>query len=125
MKQTWSMIDNYPPPLVRCLARRNGKGKHLKVLSDQEIAIEADIPVDRIKQIYNSPTWSPIPVGEMRRFCGACGFDPSSGQDRNRVNAYVNQKKGPQWTFLRRSPYWPTIFRPLLLKLRDSANGRS
>ena len=116
MKNTWDLIDKYPPYLVRCLARKKTGTKQIQAVSDEDIAILAQIPLIRVVEIYNSRSWDPFTVKEMRSFCSACDFDPEDSVDRNRLCAYKNQKGGPKFTYLKKSPWWNSVFRPLILK---------
>ena len=116
MKTTWTLTDKFPPYLVRCLARRKVGTKQIQAVSDEDIAILSQIPLSRVVEIYNSRTWGDVTVGEMRRFCSACDFDPENSVDRNRVSAYKNQRGGPKFTYLKKSPWWDSVFRPLILK---------
>ena len=36
----WEKLEQFPPPLVRCLARQKARGKAVRALSDQEVAIQ-------------------------------------------------------------------------------------
>jgi hypothetical protein len=116
VKNTWALVDKYPPYLVRCLAKKKTGTKQIQAISDEDIAILADIPLARVREIYNSWTWGEATVQEMRGFCSACDFDPESSSDRNRLSAYKNQKGGPKFTYLKKSPWWNSVFRPLIMK---------
>jgi len=123
--KNWKLIDDYPPPLIRCLARQRLRGKRIRAVSDEEIAIRADLPVYRVQEIYKSPSWDPVPVGEMRKFCHGCDFDPENRDDRNRATAYKNQKGGAKFTYLKESAWWDSVFRPLLTILAKSYEKES
>lgn len=115
----WKSIDDYPPPLVRLLAKRKLKGKRVAALSDEEIAISAGLPLHRVREIYNSPTWDDVTVSEMRQFFEGCGFNPESAIDRNRVATYQRTKGGPKFLYLRESPWWECTFKPLIEKWKE------
>ena len=108
----WGILNEYPPPLVRLLAREKIGSKHIRALSDQEIAIKAEFPLARIIEISRTKSWDPIPIGEIMRFCHGCNFDPFDWQDRNRMRAY--SRKGAKFSYLRTSPYWRDTFLPLI-----------
>ena len=112
------MFDKYPPPLVRCLARRSVAGSHVVALSDEDVALSAEIPVHRIREISKSTSWSSIPVGEAKLFCKACNFDVFSSADRNRAGAYL--RKGAKFLYLKSSPYWKDTFLPLINLMRNA-----
>jgi len=114
-----SLFDEFPPALVRLLARRRVGGKRVRAVGDDEIAIASGIHLSRVREIYSRSAWDDVTVGEMRAFCAACGFDPESGADRNRVRAYQNQEGGPKFTYLRTSPWWKTVFLPLIQTMRE------
>lgn len=116
VKKTWQLVDQFPPYLVRCVARRRIGSKQIQAMSDEDIAILADIPLARVVEIYDRRRWDDVTVGEMRRFCSACDFDPENAMDRNRLNAYKNQRGGPKFTYLKKSPWWGSVFKPLILK---------
>ena len=115
MKETWGLVDKYPPHLVRLLAKRRTGAKQIAALSDEDIAIMSQIPLDRVREIYRSSEWK-CSVQEMRAFCSACDFDPENSIDRNRLSAYKNQRGGPKFTYLRKSPWWSSVFKPLILE---------
>ena len=117
--KTWGLIDEYPPGLIRCLARQSLGGKRVKAISDAEIAISAGLTVDRVQEIYYSKTWDDVPVKDMIAFCGGCMFDPLNATHRNRARAYYNQKSGPKFTYLKKSPWWNSIFLPLIIQMRQ------
>ena len=115
---SWEMFDKFPPPLVRCLARRKVAGSHIVALSDQEIAMSADLSLDKIKEISQSLTWDDITIEEAQKFCSACNFDVFNSLDRNRAGAYL--RKGAKFLYLRTSPYWVDTFLPLIKLMRKS-----
>lgn len=122
MKDNWKFIDDNPPWLIRLLARRRiGAGKRSVVaISDEEIAITAELPVDRIRAIYHLRSWNGVPVGELRGFCRGCKFDPLKYEDRNRAKAYGCSE--PQFAYLKRSPWWNSIFLPLIERMKPKSS---
>ena len=116
MRTTWALLDEYPPYLVRCFAKKRLTGKRIRAISDEEIAIVSQIPLARVRAIYDSRTWDEVTVHELRWFCSACDFDPEDSAARNRLPAYRNQRGGPKFTYLKKSPQWTTVFRPLIRK---------
>ena len=82
-KNMWKHLSKFSPSLVRLMARRKVSGKSkVEAISNQEIAITADIPIDRVIEISMAFDWSSIPIGEAQSFCSACQFDPFSAADR-------------------------------------------
>ena len=110
----WENLEKFSPSLVRLLARRQvGKSKaKIEAITNQEVAISADMPVDRVIEISMLTTWDEVSVGETRRFCKACGFDPFSSADRNRASAYL--RAGASFKYLKKHPHWETFFKPLI-----------
>ena len=124
MRKTWGLLDEYPPYLVRCFAKRRLSGKRVRAVSDEEIAIMSGIPLARVRVLYDSSTWEHATVKELRQFCSACDFDPEDSSDRNRLTSYKNSKGGPKFTYLRRSPQWETVFKPLIKKFFHVTEGK-
>ena len=128
----WDDLRSYPPILVRISARRSVGGNNCRALSSEEIAITADIPLDRVLEISALPTWEEVTIGEAERFCRACNFDPTNPSDIKRQREYArscltNPNRLP-FQYLRRSPLWKTEFRPLvelLSKFQKSARSDS
>lgn len=114
----WNALAAFPPILVRISARRRVGGNNCCALSSQEIAIVADIPLDRVREISEQPIWDHITIGEAERFCKACNFDPTNPADLKRQREYArscqtNPNRVP-FLYLRRSPWWTTEFKPLV-----------
>lgn len=120
--QFWEALEAFPPILVRLAARRCVAGKNVVALSHQEIAITAGIPLTRVVQISESFSFDDVTVGETRRFCAACNFDPTRPADRERQREYLRQCQIRQMHqppyYLRHSPWWESQFQPLILRLR-------
>lgn len=120
---SWKHLEKHPPWLVRCLARRKVRAKVVVAIGDEELAIAAGIPVDRVRAIYQQKNWTSIPLGEIRAFCLACNFDPFSCTSRNRVHAYLSAIKTGRcagFGYLKRSPWWESTFAPLILKMKGA-----
>ena len=115
---SWKWFDRYPPPFVRCLARRKLSGSHVVAMSDEEVALRAEIPVGRVKEIARNQDWSSIPIEEARSFCSACNFDIFNSADRNRAGAYL--RKGAKFMYLKVSPHWRTTFLPLIQLMKNA-----
>ena len=114
----WKILEQNPPGAVRLMARRRIGKKTVRAISDEEIAITSGLPIDRVRAIYHLRSWDGVPIGELRAFCEGCNFDLFSWQDRNRRDSYV---RTATWAYLRNSEWWPTIFQPLLLRLKENA----
>ena len=86
-------------------------------MSDEEVALRAEIPVTRIREIASSTNWDNIPIDDARKFCGACNFDIFNSADRNRAGAYL--RKGAKFMYLKVSPHWKTTFLPLIQTMKN------
>lgn len=63
MKKTWQLVDQFPPYLVRCVARRRIGSKQIQAMSDSDLAILSQIPLERVVEIYDRATWDEVTVG--------------------------------------------------------------
>ena len=118
-RNPWRTLEKFPPVLVRLLARRPIATKHVRAISDEEVAIGAGLTLDKVKHISRQTAWSSIPIGDAESFCKGCGFDPFNCYDRNRALAYCRTQ--PSYTYLKVSPYWDNTFKPLI-SLLSAAN---
>ncbi len=117
---TWTHLEKFPPPYVRLLAKRRGGGTSDMAIPDAEIAVRADMEIDRVREISRSSSWDEIPLGELRRFLIACDFDPTNADDRQRVSVYESictKRNTVPFHYLRRSPKWESEFLPLVRML--------
>ena len=119
-RSPWKVLKRFPPVLVRLLAKEPVARKHVRALSNQEVAIRAEMPLQRVAEISSKTSWDDVPIGEAERFCRGCGFDPFNCYDRNRAMAY--NRTNARFTYLRVSPYWAKTFKPLI-KVLAHAQG--
>ena len=113
----WEILNKYPPVYVRLYAKeRSGSRMHC-ALSDQEIAIRGNLPLDSVVRISKLTSWESVLIGDAEKFCKGCNFDPFNYLDRNRISAY--SRKGT-YAFLRRSEHWKTTFLPLIKIFQDA-----
>jgi hypothetical protein len=113
MSTPWRKLNEFPPPLVRCLAREKLKGKAVRALSDEEVALgSGSLTVMEVQAVSRQVSWDSIPIGIAKAFCKGCLFDPFSAGDRNRAGAYM--RSNPQFTFLKCHPHWQKTFLPLV-----------
>ena len=115
-RNPWRILEKFPPVLVRLLAKKSIATKHVRAVSDEEIAVRAELPLNVIKHISKQTSWGAIPIKDAERFCIGCGFDPFNCYDRNRAMAY--NRTSPSYTYLKISPYWSNTFKPLIAILR-------
>lgn len=122
MKKTpWKLLHDHPPALCRLFARRRLAGKTVVSLSLREIAIASGLKLDRVTEISQQIDWKGVTVDEAEKFVAGCQFDPFNYQDRNRKQAYENAclRTKTKFQFLRKSPYWESELKPLILRLRS------
>ena len=94
----WKYIRDYPPPLVRILARRSlGRTNRAIPLTDEEIAITGEIPLERVREIMFYPSWDEVTMGDIQRFLRGCNFDPTNYADRHRATMYSKKGKYQYW----------------------------
>ncbi len=117
-KTPWGILIEFPPPLVRLLAKESVSRKHIRALSDREVAIGAELPLERIRSISRAKNWDDITLAEIRSFCGGCKFDPFDYRDRNIVRAY--SRNTPKFSYLKISPFWADTFLPLIKILENA-----
>jgi len=117
IRKGWACFDEFPPIFVRLLARekirnKNGKTSAVRVLTDEEIAINAGMDVFDVRSISQMHDWSEISVGEAKKFCQGCNFDLFDWQVRN--GAYALASNG-SFAYLRSSPEWIKKYKPMLM----------
>lgn len=118
---SWSKLEEFPPPLVRCLAREKVVGKSIRALTDQEVALNSNgLTSLDVKEISKEVSWDSVPTGMARKFFIGCNFDPLCSQDRNRAGAYM--RSNPQFMFLQIHPHWKTTFLPLIRLFSNHAS---
>jgi len=120
MPSPWDFLDQFPPSVVRLLAR-TGRGRAVRWISDEEVAIGSGLTLDRVNQLKVMPAWDRVPLADIRAFCRGCQFDPTSSKDR-RIKVYIYhhacQKNNSQpFHYLRSDPKWPE-FQRLLTRLQ-------
>jgi len=103
----WQKLDQYPPVLIRLLAR-SPEGV---ALTDEQIARGFDPAL--LAWLSVKKSWDDVPVQHVRGFLAACRADFN---DRNWVrlnNRYTRRDSKAKFTHLLKSPEWPR-FRVLL-----------
>jgi len=109
--------ENYPPCLVRLLARSGNKP-----LTTVQISEQSGLTPFKVEAISHSLTWKEIDIESMRAFTRACGMDFCSWRSNNKTDAYIRSK--PSFEHLRKSPSWSVYYMPLLLKWAASNEGK-
>lgn len=120
INNTWDRLNEYPPSLVRCMAREKVKGKSIRALSDEEVALASSgLTIDIVRGISVQKNWDSVPIGLARKFCEGCNFDPLDSKDRNRAGSYM--RSNPQFTYLKDHPHWSKTFLPLVKSLHNAS----
>lgn len=114
----WEILEEYPPALVRLLARRQFSPKHVRAMSDQEVAVGAELPVAEVIKISRMTNWDNLLIGKIRSFCEGCNFDPFNCYDRNRARAYT--RSSAKFSYLKQSGHWDTTFLPIIKILENA-----
>ena len=115
----WTKLDEFPPALVRCLAREKVKGKSCQALSDEEVALASSgLDVGIVRGISKQLTWDSVPIGLARKFCKGCNFDPLDSKDRNRAGALM--RSNTQFAYLKSHPHWERTFLPLVKAIKNA-----
>jgi hypothetical protein len=112
----WSRAHNFPPALVRLLARH----KHGKPLTTAEITERSRVAVSTytIESISGLTSWNRLTIDDMRDFTQACGLDFCDTKAWRRAEDYL--RHAPTFRYLHASPQWETYYKPLLIAWRKS-----
>ena len=104
---------NFPPVLVRLLARRrNGPP-----LTTAEIVSGSGLDWYTVNAISFALSWDNIPFSQMERFIKACDCDFTSRTAMNRKACYM-KLRGHRFLYLRKSSEFETVLRPLVERWR-------
>lgn len=111
------------PLLCRLLARH----KRGAALTDDEIAskggnVLTSYEVASISQLLD---WGQVPRSHQLAFLRGCNIDLYDRNSMHRLTAYMKMKRN-RFKYLRKSPQFETVFKPLLKKLHDrnQSNGQ-
>ena len=117
-KSPWEILEYYPPALVRLLARKQFAPKHVRAMSDQEVAVVAELPVAEVRRISRLTDWSDVTIAKVKCFCLGCNFDPFDCYDRNRARAYT--RSSGKFSYLKQSGHWEDTFLPIIRILENA-----
>jgi hypothetical protein len=110
----WERAEQYPPCLVRLLARH----KRGLPLTDVEIANRGkSLSPYEVHLIARERVWYFVQVGNMRAFLDGCGIDFCNSEDMNRIGCYLRQVatgKCKMSAYLRRAPHFKTELQHLI-----------
>ncbi len=118
MNSFWSVAKKLPPCLVRLLARH----KNGPPLTTREIVERSQGLLDsyQVSVISQAISWDYIPFGQMRAFLLACDVDFCDRTEMNRKLVYL--KIQHKFAYLRKSPEWETVLKPLAIQFREQCN---
>jgi hypothetical protein len=114
MTSFYTHARNFPPVLVRLLARRKGGPP----LTTAEIVERSQGSLDayQVMSISASTSWDEIPFGRMKAFIVACQVDFTSRSQMNRTFVYL--KLPHKFRYLQSSPEWENILKTLVALYR-------
>lgn len=120
-----AFLEAFPPLKVRLMAKTDAI--HVPVaITHAEFAIAGGFTLQRVLELSRMMNWDEMTLGEFKRFCAVCGFNPLSARDRARLSDYeskcIHRQSRPfQW--LTRSPAYQTEFLPLIRLLSQPARS--
>lgn len=117
-KTPWEILEDYPPALIRLLARKQFSPKHVRAMSDQEVAVCAEMPVAEVRRISMMTSWDALVLSKIKAFCSGCNFDPFDCYDRNRARAYI--RSSAKFSYLKQSGHWTDTFLPIIKILENA-----
>lgn len=77
MRTITSILDGFPPRLIRFLAR-TGRGYGSRRLTHQDVADASGLPYVKVVRISKMSDWSNVTIAEADAFMRGCGIDLSS-----------------------------------------------
>ena len=114
--QFWKRIERFPPILLRLLARH----PHGQPLTGQEIAKNSGLTDWQVNSLSWSTTWEGVDIYQLRNFMIGCGVDLTNSRQMKRIEVYLRgrmqngQRIPPQFTYLKRHPWWSEYYQPLM-----------
>lgn len=113
----WQYCDNFPPILVRLLARQS-YGPPLTTAEIVKRAAERSrLTLIKVEIISELCDWSTVPFGDMRAFLHGCNSDFCDSKAKRRADSYL--RKNPSFAYLEKSPLFKTYYQPLLKSWHD------
>ena len=65
----WEKLNEFPPPLVRCLARVKARGRAVRALTDQEVALgSSGLTTLQVREIAMTSDWEVYQLVRLRCF---------------------------------------------------------
>lgn len=114
MKLTFTQrLTSFPPILCRLLAHKGNKP-----VSAEDICAISNLTAIKVAALSSSHSWDTVDIGDAIRFQrGTVGaFD--DGEAMQRLDDYL--RKRPTLAYLRNSPDWQKLYRPMLIEWRNS-----
>jgi hypothetical protein len=116
MSNFYRLCDRFPPPLVRLLARKDGRA-----MTTAQIAHAASMPPMSVITLSQTPTWQRVELESLKGFTRACGVDFDNPTSLNRIECYLRKNDGhPSFRYLTRDPQWKSYYLPLIVSWRKS-----
>lgn len=115
-RSLWAKLDQYPPVLVRLLARHPDG----KVMSDTDIARQPGLTLAEVRRLSLLPDWHDVSVPLMRAFVHACRMDFCNREQMRNANRYIN--RDPKFRHLVRDPNFPAYREMLRVYYQSQTN---
>lgn len=115
--------DRFPPILCRILARKKKRGAPL---TDDELAYRSGLLLYDVHWLSQKTDWMGVDIYTLRSFTDACDLSFDDPAALKRAESYLNGKKRngrripPNFRYLRKSPQWGTVFKPLIQRWTSS-----
>lgn len=118
--------EKFPPILCRILARTKRRGEPPSI---GELAVRSGLSLYDVHFLSDKMDWRGIDIYTLRSFTEACGISFDDPSALKRAESYLNGKKRngrripPNFRYLRKSPQWGTVFKPLIQRWTRSLNS--
>lgn len=119
-------LDDFPPVVVRLLARHPAKkvnGDPL-AMTDEDIARRAKLLVSEVRHLSQLTSWDTVEVATMRAFLIGCGADLDDRRWLQRNRQYMRDGRRGISRYLLNSPQWETTF-ARLCRIAAQHGGRA
>lgn len=114
-EQFWRRVRRFSPILCRLLARH----RYGPPLSTEEIVRRSGLSALIVAALSEAIDWTGVDLETFRRFTQACGVDPTNAQEMRRIESYLS-KRPVRFKYLKKSPQWETLYKPLMLRWQQS-----
>lgn len=110
---TQERLDRFPPVACRILARAVKPTGGVRALTDAEIAAGSGLSVSEVARLSRCTNWDSVTVREVFAFLKGCGVRLDDRDWMRKNVAYLQELRGAP-RYLKQSPDWETLFKPLL-----------